>query len=277
VIANTDAALAKWQERLPLLSNRCRLIWNGFDPEERIQALPIITPNRKVLSHVGELYHGRVVTPILESIARLIAANRLHAGNVLVRLIGPALTECLPSPEFIQRAKSDGWLELVTERIPQQEAIRITQTSSSLLLIQTQSATQVPGKLFEYLQVGRPILGFVQQHSPSERLLERSGVPYLCVYPGSTPETIDNIVADFFDLPCTPVGANSWFEEQFNAAHQARVLDALIQFTHSARPSRQLATSNSFSKSETCRRLIAGNSALEPEHFRDRSTENVWT
>lgn len=242
VIANTDASLGQWQEKFPSLSKKFHLIWNGFDPEERIKPLPVLSPNRKTLSHVGDLYHGRTSTPIVESIARLIAAHRLPPGCVRVRLIGAAHTECLPGPQFIHSAKAEGWLDLVTERVPRQEAQHIAQTSAGLLLLQPQSTGQVPAKIFEYLQIGRPILAFIQPSSPIERILEQSGVPYRCVYPGCTPEIIDDIVADFFALPSTPLAPSSWFEENFSAERQTRALDSIIRSVQSENPRRDLVT-----------------------------------
>lgn len=232
VITNTDSAMVRSREKFPSLKGKVHLIWNGFDPEERVEPLPISSSGCRVLSHVGELYAGRSATPILESIERLIATNRLPAGGVRVRLIGTAETGTLPSQEFLRRARAAGWLELVPERIPQGEALQITRSSDSLLLLQPQSTTQVPGKLFEYIQIGRPILAFLQPNSPSERLLAQSGVPYRCVYSGNTPEAIDDTVAEFFSLPPTVVGANSWFEEHFNAENQTRILDAIIRSLH---------------------------------------------
>jgi hypothetical protein len=232
VIANTDAALVRWQEKFSSFSDKFHLIWNGFDPEERVKPLPVLCRECKIISHVGEIYHGRNATPILESIARLLAAKQISARSVRVQLIGPAEAGCLPSPEFILRAQSDGWLELVTNRIPQQDALQVAQTSNGLLLLQPQSAVQVPAKLFEYLQIGRPILAFIEPNSPAERLLERSGVPYRCVYPGSTPAAIDHIVAGFFDLPSTAVTPSAWFEDQFNAEHQTQALDTIIRSLH---------------------------------------------
>ncbi len=232
VIANTDEAVDRWREEYPTLNGKVHLIWNGFDPENRIQPLSIPRRDRGPLTHVGYLYNGRNATPILESIARLIAMNRLPSGGGRVRLIGAAETGELPNKEFIDRARAEGWLELVDERIPQPEALQIIRSAGSLLLLQPQSTTQVPGKLFEYLQIGVPILAFIQPDSPSERLLARSGVPYRCVYPGSTPEAMDETIADFFELPSTAVAASPWFQEQFNAENQTRTLDGIIRSLH---------------------------------------------
>jgi glycosyltransferase involved in cell wall biosynthesis len=236
IIANTDGAMAEWRGKFPSLNGKVHLIWNGFDPDKRVAPLPVSSGVCRVLSHAGDLYGGRSVTPILESIARLIAAGRLSSGSVYVRLIGTTVAGALPNQKFLVRARAEGWLDLVTKRIPQREALQISRSSNSLLLLQPQSTTQVPGKLFEYLQIGRPILAFIQPNSPAERLLDQSGVPYQCVYPGSTPEATDDAVAKFFTLPSAAVAANSWFEEHFNAENQTRMLDAIIRSLHKGSP-----------------------------------------
>jgi glycosyltransferase involved in cell wall biosynthesis len=229
VIANTDAAMVRLLRRFPALGEKVHLIWNGFDPEERVLPLPVSSGDRRVLSHIGELYGGRNVAPLLESLARLIAQGRLPVGSVCARLIGPAEARALPNAEFLGRARAEGWLELITEQIPKREALQIARSSSGLLLLQLRSSVHVPAKIFEYLQIGRPILAFIQPNSPAERILDQSGVPYRCVYPGSTPETVDETVAEFLTLPATVVAANSWFEEQFNSENQTRMLDAIIR------------------------------------------------
>jgi glycosyltransferase involved in cell wall biosynthesis len=235
IIANTDAALARWRKRFPHQGRKSHLIWNGFDPEERVSPLPTALGNRRVVSHVGELYgarEGRTATPVLESVQRLIAANRLPVRDVLVRLIGPAEKETLPEPNFLDRAKAEGWMEANFREVPKSEALKIARSSHYLLLLLPESVSRVPAKLFEYLQIGRPILAFVQPSSPAERLLQQSGIPYRCVYPGSNPAAIDETVAEFFTLPSIAVRPNSWFEEQFNAENQTRMLDAIIRAVH---------------------------------------------
>lgn len=232
LIANTDAAKDKWREKFPSTNRKVHCIWNGFDPEERVGPLPISSGGCRVLSHAGELYSGRSATPILESIARLIASGRLSSRRIRVRLIGSAETGALPNQEFLDRARAAGWLDLVTERIPRREALQIARSSDGLLLLQPHSTTQVPGKLFEYLQIGRPILAVIQPNSPSEQLLGRSGVRYRCLYPGSSPGVIDDVVSGFFELSSTAVAPSPWFEDQFNAENQTRQLDAIIRSLH---------------------------------------------
>jgi hypothetical protein len=232
LIANTDASTARLQQKFPALREKVHTIWNGYDPGERIFPLPTPAGDCRVLSHTGELYGGRNAAPVLESIGRLIASGRILSRGVRVRLIGRADAGALPNQKFLARAREEGWLELVNELIPQPEALHIARSSHCLLLLQLRSPVHIPAKIFEYLQIGRPILAFVQPDSPSERLLSKCGVPYRCVYPGSPLEVIDNTVAEFFRLPSEPVAAGPWFEEQFNAENQTRQLGAIISSLH---------------------------------------------
>jgi hypothetical protein len=62
--------------------------------------------------------------------------------SVKVRLIGPAAGRCLPDREFLDRARKQGWLDLVTSAVPRDEAVDAMRRSDVLLLIQPQSALQ---------------------------------------------------------------------------------------------------------------------------------------
>jgi hypothetical protein len=93
----------------------------------------------------------------------------------------------------------------------------------------------VPGKLFEYLQIGRPILALAPRDSAIEHILARAGVPQVTVYPDDPPEVVDDKVREYLALPTEPVAANAWFQENFNAEHQARQLaDILDRVTGTA-------------------------------------------
>jgi glycosyltransferase involved in cell wall biosynthesis len=232
VIANTDAMAAKWKKDYPSIRDRVHLIWNGFDPEDSIKPQPRPHRDFQIISHVGELYRGRSVAPLLEAISRLIDAGRLQSGSVRVRLVGPMESDCLPNPQFLTRAKDQGWLDLIAHQVPPQEARSIAQTSDGLLLVPHPSPMQVPAKLFEYLRLGRPILAYVLPDSPIERILKQSGVTYSCVYAGSSPQEIDNSVESFFHLRADGGSANEWFTQNFDAKNQTKTLDTLIRSIH---------------------------------------------
>lgn len=229
VIANTDAAQGALQTRFPKEAAKIHLIWNGFDPEQRLLPKALPPGPIQLLSHLGELYEGRTVVPVLQSIKRLIGACRLSPDNFRVQLIGPAEASCLPDAAFTREAESSGWLKIVPDQRPKSEAQHIAQTSHGLLIVQPHSAVQVPGKLFEYLQIGRPILAYVPRSSAIERVLAPSGIPFRCIYPNDTPDVLDEKVSEFLQLDPTPTPASPWFENMFNAESQTATLARIIE------------------------------------------------
>ncbi|MBV9265017.1 MAG: hypothetical protein JO061_02495 [Acidobacteriaceae bacterium] len=228
-VANTDEAEAVLKRKFASDDSKIHLIWNGFDPEERLSAAPVAEGSRKLLTHIGELYQGRTAAPILESLERLFATGTVSSSCIQVCLVGGVEPTCLPPPEFVQRAETAGWLSVTPYAIPKCEAQGLAQRSEGLLLVQPQSAIQVPGKLFEYLQIGRPILAFVPRRSAIERLLSKTGVPFHCVYPDMGAEAFDETVLNFLSLRSDPVPPGAWFEESFNAVSQAEELADLIE------------------------------------------------
>ena len=201
VIANTDAMAEEWRVADPAHANRIQLIWNGFDPAEKIEPLPLPPRDYKLYSHVGELYAGRNITPLLESVSRLIESGRLSGARFRIRLLGNVDGQSMPPESFLQRARAQGWLEIIPQEVPRAEAQHLMQTSDGLLLIQPQSAIQVPGKLFDYVQIGRPVLAYVPPDTPIERVLSQSGIPYRCAYVNGSLQDFDNAVESFFSLP----------------------------------------------------------------------------
>jgi hypothetical protein len=235
VIANTDAAQQKLKRAYRRRSDRIQLIWNGFDPEQRLKPLPIASSGRRVFAHVGELYGGRSAKPLLESVRRLIDAGKASPAEFEIRLAGPVVPGSIPDADFVNNGIAEGWLRITDERIAQKDAHHIIQTAHGLVLIQWQSMLQVPGKLYEYLQLGRPILAMVPQNSPVERILSRSGVPYQCIYPSATLDEFDRGLLQYMHLPSGGHGPNEWFESQFNALSHAQKVSDLIQLAHGSR------------------------------------------
>jgi hypothetical protein len=72
------------------------------------------------------------------------------------------------------------------------------------------------------------VLTFTTRDSPLERILERSGVPVVCIYESDAAPVVDEKMMRFLQLPPTPVRAAEWFWEQFDGLNQARQLAAWI-------------------------------------------------
>jgi len=229
VLANTDSMQKSWIARMPDLKDNIHVLWNGFDAEDVIHPTPMPVRNCKIWSHSGELYEGRDMRPLLHAVERLRESGRLPKSQLKVLQVGYTEAKCLPNEKFLEEAQKQGWLELRAP-IPASEARSLALDSDGLLLIQPQTAVQVPGKLFEYLRLGRPILAYVVKDSPVEHILQQAGVPYDCFYPESTPQEIEEKLVTFWErLSPEPVFPNDWFTSTFEASRQAEALERIIQ------------------------------------------------
>jgi hypothetical protein len=234
-LANTDGMNRTWRTLYSNLEGKTQILWNGFDPEDVIETYTLPWRQSKVLSHVGELYGGRDLRPIVSTLQRLINSGKLSQQGILVRQIGVAQPRELPEIAPLRAAQAAGWLE-IHDPVPASQARALALESDGLLLIQPQTSVQVPAKLFEYLRTGRPILAYVMRDSPSEWILQGAGVPFECIYPDHSPEEMERRLLSFVAmLDGHPVSPNQWFLETFDASRQVEVLDGLIRDLVNAR------------------------------------------
>lgn len=135
-------------------ARRVKVITNGFDESDHIPAKNQ-EKGRFIISHIGMLSKQRNPDALWSSLDRVIGETN-HA--VSVKFTGIISPDVLNS--INQNANLKGVLDL-QESVPHEQVSRLYAESSLLLLIQTKTdrkQTQLPGKLFEYLQARKPIL-----------------------------------------------------------------------------------------------------------------------
>lgn len=220
MIANTDPAAERWRQRFPEYRNKIQVLWNGFDPEDPIVACPLTPQPYRVLSHFGVMYAGRQPGKLLASVERLLKSRRLDPSTIRIRLVGAPRETIDDSHGIIEKL---GCVEIV-DYLPRPEAQRLMATSDYLLLLDLQGHTDglhVPAKIFEYLRIGRPILAYTSPESAVEGVLDRSGVPHVCVYHTDSDSQADQKLYEFLGLPTAPVEMAAAFREDFSAPAQA--------------------------------------------------------
>jgi hypothetical protein len=232
MIANTDAVLDSWIARYPQWRAKCHVVWNGFDPEEALAAEIIPLRPYKVLAHVGVIYGERHPAPLLSAARRLIERGSLDPLTIRICLVGPCDRSAFPVSDDFEVLARLGCLECQGMAVPREEARSIAASADYLLLLdvlQGRAGLQVPGKLFDYLCVGRPILACTTHGSPVERILSSSGVPHTVLYPDApSPENADRLLA-FLSNPSTCTRPSAWFNNQFNAEAQALALSSIVE------------------------------------------------
>ncbi len=240
LIANTDAVRDMLVARYPRHAHKIHLIWNGYDPENTVRALPIPPRSVRVLVHAGSVYGRRHPSAIVSSLERLIASGRLDPAGVRLKLVGYIgmneawLREC-PFERLVER----GCLKFTGKPVSRREAAREMALADYLVLLDVNGglpALQVPAKLFEYIQIGRPILAFTAGDSPVRRILARSNIRHVCVHEQSPPEDVDEGILQLLAMPPEPAAASKWFFEEFDGVEQTRRLAGILDGLSAAAP-----------------------------------------
>jgi O-antigen/teichoic acid export membrane protein/glycosyltransferase involved in cell wall biosynthesis len=233
VIANTEAAAAVLRARYPALADKVQVIWNGFDPEEKIPCVPRTYRTRRVLAHTGTLYGNRTLLPVMLSLNRLIERGSLDPATIQLRQVGRVDPACHdpghPAAAALARL---GCIHVIGQSIPKADALQEMLSAEWLLVLDINllnPGLQVPAKIYEYVRTGRPILAITVPGSSTERLLAMSGAVHACIHLNADPEEIDAALLSFIEAPDRPYTLTASFQETFGAPSQVNQLMDVIE------------------------------------------------
>jgi glycosyltransferase involved in cell wall biosynthesis len=183
IVMNTTEAMTRTGEAFPSLRSRLQAIPNGFDPADFQPAVPTVADGAFRIVHTGYLHtdvghqtHGRLRSALgglaegvnimtrshlvlLEALDLLRAAQPGLASRVELHLAGVLSEQDVAAVEGRDDVVLHGYLS-------HREATALMQTASLLFLPMHdlppgERAVIVPGKTYEYLGSGRPILAAV--------------------------------------------------------------------------------------------------------------------
>jgi glycosyltransferase involved in cell wall biosynthesis len=164
----------RWhEERLRAVYPAVRIsrISNGYDGEE-MSVLDGIAPSGGPLRilHAGMLTQRRSATPFLEALARIVSSGPSWRRLLKIEFIGPR------EDENEQSARRLHLEDVVTFRdpLPHAEILREQRAAHILLLVKHDNPRYdglVPGKLYEYIGLCRPVLGLAPAGEARELIM----------------------------------------------------------------------------------------------------------
>jgi glycosyltransferase involved in cell wall biosynthesis len=192
VVAVAGSSLAAIRQRYPdQPEGKFRCISNGYDPEAFAGFTPRKHGGTKVLiTYVGTVYKPASPRYFLDALDGLPEEIR---SRVETRFIGRIAEG---ERGVFDSRKSD---VRILEFMPQAEARRYMEDTDYLLLNMTNDIT-LPGKLFEYLATGKPILALSPAGGEVDRILTQTGAGW-CVEPND-PVAIRKVLLRL----CDPAG-----------------------------------------------------------------------
>ncbi len=147
-----------WAEDLRKLgAPKVEVITNGYDPDD-LPSPPEPVDDAYSLVHIGSLSPTRNAPELWKALKALCEEDPAFAAKFKLRFVGPVDHTIA---ESVEQAGLGAYLER-TGRVTHEEAMRQMQRARVLLLLVNDTPNLMgilPGKLFEYISTGRPILG----------------------------------------------------------------------------------------------------------------------
>jgi glycosyltransferase involved in cell wall biosynthesis len=172
------------------------VITNGFDD---VNLTKQSLDNKFTIAHIGSLLTGRDPKVLWQALAELINEIPNFKTNFELKLIG-AVSEDVISSIYDSGLKS--YTNLVGY-LPHVEAQKQQFISQVLLLIEINSNKTkgiIPGKVFEYIQSGRPILGFGPENADFKTIISETNTGECFNYNFTEKEFIKNKIIELFRL-----------------------------------------------------------------------------
>ena len=180
VVAVTPGHARELRQVYRLPAHKVAMVRNGFD-EEDFQSTHdasgnFFAPGYVHLSHFGTIYHG-FSGGFFSALAELVRESPEVKNRLRIHIFGypdPEVTEYASRPELQDVVQLHSFVRHT-------EALRAMRSSDFLLLFSAHrhfSRACIPGKTYEYLRVGRPILAVTYEGGVQE-LIEKGNAGYV--------------------------------------------------------------------------------------------------
>lgn len=161
-----------WADDLRKLgAGNVEVVTNGYDPDD-LPSPPEPVDEAFSLVHIGSLSPTRNAPELWAALKMICGEDPAFAAKFKLRFVGPVDHTIA---ESVEHAGLGAHLER-TGRVTHEEAMRHMQRARVLLLLVNDTPNLLgilPGKLFEYVSTGRPILGIGPTEGDVSRVLDR--------------------------------------------------------------------------------------------------------
>jgi glycosyltransferase involved in cell wall biosynthesis len=157
-----------------LSGRKVKLLSNGFD-EEDFETLRLQQTEKFVVRHVGIVNEKCNPRPFMSAIVELANEHEQFATDLVVDFVGEVHPQFR---SFVESSSAMSAFTTFTPPVPHSELIQMYGKSSVLLIVLTgykDAEGYMPGKLFEYLATGLPVIGSGPENGDSAAVLKETG------------------------------------------------------------------------------------------------------
>lgn len=226
VIVNTAALKERFEERYPTLRGKIETMTNGFDPEDLEGLSPV--PNES--GKVRIVYSGAVYVDRRENFIAFLQAVSLLDDEIRDRIEVVFVGQ---KHDWAQNLIEEKGLENTirfTGYLPHKQALNhLSNADATLLFLAKGDKVAIPGKLYEYLGLGLPVIASVEKEGACSLLLKSINHDQGVCDPGTPKEMAEKIVlAADKKLPGIDADDVSSFSRKLHAERLKAILEDVV-------------------------------------------------
>jgi len=180
----TETMKKDYQKKYPFLEDKSHVLYWGYS-EEDFEGVIVNKESKeeKMLVHAGNIFSYQNPKKFWQQIKK-----EIDSGNpVRIKFIGTVDNEIVKS---ISSAGLDSYAEYLGFLPYQKMLLEIC--NADFLLVCATEPRHVPGKLFEYLRAGKPIIAYGDNNEEVKRILEESNAGMMFGYDENGKEFFEN-------------------------------------------------------------------------------------
>lgn len=154
-------------------AKRCELVNNGYDTRDFANATKKET-DQFIIRHLGSIDDLRDPRPMMHALKKIISENKIEIHNIRVEFIGPVNNAF---SEFVEQDEALSQITSFHPAVPHSEVVGLYTSCTLLLLILAHTeiaAGNMPGKMYEYMASGTPILGIGPEDGDAAELIHKT-------------------------------------------------------------------------------------------------------
>jgi len=160
--------------RFEILGDRkVDLITNGFD-EDDFKGIVSVRTEKFTIRHVGVVDELRDPRPVMEAVKEIVQSDSELSNHIIIEFIGKV------NSSFKSYVHNDLQLSAITrfiDQVPHDQLLTLYGSTDLQLLVLAHTSIapgNLPGKFFEYLASGKPILGIGLVHGDAAQVLQQT-------------------------------------------------------------------------------------------------------
>jgi len=184
VVFVTESMKEDYIQRYPFLIDKSHVLYWGYNEDAFSGDTSDSEPAEEILLHAGNIFDYQNPKALWPTILKEINNGR-NLKIVFIGTVSPGIQQSIIEAGLTDRTEFKGFL-------PYQKMIEELNTASYVMVCATEKR-HVPGKLFEYLRSGKPILAFGDDNEEVRRILDETKAGMIFPYDSNAQEFFNNV------------------------------------------------------------------------------------